>query len=260
MHENHRERMRKRYLQCGNFDGFSTHELLEMALYYTVPRSDTNETAHLLLDRFKNLRGVCSAKPDELKSVPGVGDQSAVFLKLVAEMVRRCAVEREENVICFPTVSSIAQYFCNRYYCVGHEQVYAMFLNNRMNMVDCILLSEGTVNASEANTRMILEAALWRHVGIVVLAHNHPGGLAVPSGSDIDLTVTLQNALGMFDITLLEHLVIAEDRFCPIQQLYCKTFRSSPIAGRLDSAFYEDFYDVDHLAWKAAPVFPESEQ
>ena len=72
MHENHRERMRERYLKSG-FDSFATHEILEMALYYAIPRGDTNEIAHQLMERFGSLKRMFEASVDELQEVPGVG-------------------------------------------------------------------------------------------------------------------------------------------------------------------------------------------
>ena len=82
LHAKHLERMRKRYLATGE-NGFQDHELLELILFYTIPRKDTNEIAHRLLHRFQTLEGVFSASIDELTQVEDIGTQSAIFIKTV---------------------------------------------------------------------------------------------------------------------------------------------------------------------------------
>ena len=92
MHEHHRERMRSRYLAAG-FDGFQSHELLEMLLYYTKARENTNPTAHALMERFGSIKSVMEATVDELMEVAGIGEQSAILLKLVTEFTKRYTEE-----------------------------------------------------------------------------------------------------------------------------------------------------------------------
>lgn len=86
-HEGHRERMKQRYLSQG-LDGFAEHEVLEMLLFYSVPRADTNELAHALLDRFSDLHGVLSAEPRELCQVSGVKMHTAILFRLVSDVYR----------------------------------------------------------------------------------------------------------------------------------------------------------------------------
>ena len=87
VHENHRERMRERYLLNGT-DGMEPHEVLEMMLYYTIPRSDTNPIAHRLIDTFGSFSGVLDASADDLAKVCGIGSKAAVFLKLFNDVRR----------------------------------------------------------------------------------------------------------------------------------------------------------------------------
>lgn len=256
MHEDHRQRMRDRYLQNG-FQGFSDHEMLELVLFYAIPRTNTNDIAHALLERFGSLTRVFEANVDELKQVPKVGAHSAILLKTLFELMRRCARETDNLSKRFDRVSLIAQYFCRSFLGFDHECLYAMFLDNGMTMIDCCLISEGTVNSSSVNVRGIVEKALAKKASSIVLAHNHPHGVAIPSSADLEFTDTLNNFLAPLSVKLLEHLIIVGDRFCPIMKQHCGTFRCSPLSGQIDSGFYDYFYDVDAETWMAPPIFKE---
>ncbi len=255
MHEQHRKRMRERFLQKESFESFAVHELLEMFLYYSIPRTDTNPIAHELFERFGSLKGIFNASVDELEEVAGIGKQSAVMIKMIPEIARRYADEKMAKKATYQSVSEIAQYFCHRFLGVEHECVYMMMFNNRMNMIDCILISEGSVNSTSAPMRLMSEQALKKKASCVVLAHNHPNGLAIPSSNDLKVTDQLNTSFHMLGITLLEHLIIAEDRFCPIMKQHCGTFRTSPLTGHVESAFFDRFYDVDEKEWVCPPIF-----
>lgn len=187
--------MRERCLQYG-FGNFATHELLEMLLYYSIPRSDTNGVAHSLLERFGSLKGVCEASVDELLLVDGVGQQSAILLRLIPELMKRYAMEDVSPREVYDSVGKLADYFVRAFIGLDHECLFMMLLNNRMNMIDCALISEGSVNSSTVPIRLMTQKSLFKKASSVVLAHNHPAGLALPSGRDIEVTETL---LGAFD-------------------------------------------------------------
>lgn len=256
MHDQHRERMRTRYLQ-GGFDSFATHELLEMVLYYSIPRGDTNEIAHLLIERFGSLDRILEASADELQQVAGVGLKSAILLKLIPELARRYAIERHRVGVVFDSVGKLGQFFCDQYIGEADECLYMMLLDNGMRMIDCTKISKGCVNSSPAPIRVIMETAFNKKAAAVVLAHNHPHGLAVPSANDLELTDLLNSTLDAMGITLVEHIIVANDRFCPVMQQHCGTFRCSPISKKIESGFYENFYDVDPETWRAASIFEE---
>ncbi|MBQ7173230.1 MAG: RadC family protein [Clostridia bacterium] len=154
-HDKHRERMRQRYLS-GGFNSFQEHELLEMLLFYAKPRGNTNPTAHALMERFGSLKNVMEASLDELKEVDGIGEQSAILFKLVTEFTRRYAIEAyRPKGYCFRDMKEIAMFIAPKFTGLDHEQLHMMLFNNRMNLLDHCIVSDGVVNSAEGKRRLL---------------------------------------------------------------------------------------------------------
>lgn len=240
LHENHRERMRQRYLQQGA-GGFSTHELLEMLLYQSIPRGDTNGTAHALLEEHGGLGGVLFANADDLCATEGVGIKSAIMLGLVGELVRRCALENRPRSAVFDTFDK-ARFYMEPYF-VGLEveRVYVMMFDNGMRLIDFYLACEGTVNEASPSARMIAERAVRKHAASVLIAHNHPGGFAIATAHDREFTNRVEQALGIFNIPLLEHLLFADGYCIGLVQKYRGTLRASP-TDEDGASFFAKYY------------------
>lgn len=254
MHEQHRERVRARILNHG-LESLADHELLEFYLFHAIPRADTNRLAHELLQRFGSLNAVLEASVEELQTVPSVGLKTAMLLGVPLELMRRYAAGKVAPVQKYDTVSKIAEYFCRRFMGMNRERLYMMLLNSDMSLIDCVLISEGSVNSAQVDTRKLTEEAIYKRASAVVLAHNHPKGLAIPSRNDLEMTDFLRTALEHIQVTLVEHLIIVDDRFCPILQPRYENFRCPPGGRQVDRAFYEHFYNVSAETWTAAPLF-----
>ena len=215
MHENHRERVKKRFLSSG-LDDFAPHNVLELLLFYAVPQKDTNMTAHLLIDRFGSLDKVFDASVEELKEVNGIGDHAATLIKLIPALARRYAIEKNKEGLVFNNVDTMGQYFVSQYIGVTVETVLLLSLDNKFNAIDCVKIHEGSVNSCEITVRKLAEIAFRNNASMVVLAHNHPSGLAIPSSADLYTTQQLHTALNLLGIKMLAHIVVAGEDYANI--------------------------------------------
>ena len=257
LHAHHRQRMRDRAMKNG-FENFADHELLEMLLHQSIPRVDTNPIAHALLEKFGSVKGVLDSSVSDLCAVKGVGQASALQLKLTVEFLRRYERDSLERRTLYNSLGNTVRFLFPYFVGKGVETLYIMLLNNRMNLIRCEKISEGTVNCTDSSVRKIVELALGHQASSVILAHNHPNGLTTPSSADLDMTDTLNNHLQTLGVTLLEHIIFADRRYMPIMRQHCGKFRCSPYTHRLESRFYDRFYDVDKSEYVISPrFFPE---
>lgn len=237
-HEGHRERLKKRFLENG-LDSFEPHNILELLLFYSIPRKDTNEIAHDLLDKFGSLSAVFNADIDELVKIDGVKENTATFIKLIPQLLRQYELDLAKNVTTYDTVDKIGRFFKSLYIGETREAVYIMLLNNRFEKLAVKKLHEGSVNSTQISVRKIVEEVTRCNASMVVLAHNHPSGFKTPSYEDIDTTSMLSSTLEKIDILLLEHFLIADETYTPIIR---NTFSNS-IVSDVQRDFYQKSYE-----------------
>ncbi len=253
VHSHHRERMRRRIIGKG-FDELEDHEFLECLLYSAQPRCDTNVFAHNLLEHFGTLKHIFSATPEELMQVKGIGEQTAIFLVSYGAALRRVMAELTKQNGKFDSLSKIVHFLHGQFLGLGHERLYMLLFDNRMHMLDCITVSEGTVCSAEVPTRLMVETLFRRRAAAVILAHNHPDGMPIPSPDDIHITEELDKMLEMLQIELVEHLVFADNKFCTIIKEHCKIYRISSVSAAFNHEFYENFYDMGNPPYEVQPL------
>ena len=212
VHEGHRERMR-RQMKTSGMDSLSDVQLLEVALYYAIARRDTNEIAHALLRRFGSLSGVLEAPRAELLKIDGVGESAADLLLLFIQMERRHLMDRAGRQTILDTTYKCAQYLMPRFIGEQEEVVYLLCLDAKCKALDCSLIHRGAVNMTAISVRKIVKAALDHNATSVVVAHNHPSGLALPSREDRATTLALKAALDAVDVVLVDHVIVADGDF-----------------------------------------------
>ena len=212
IHKGHRERLKQRFLEEG-LDGFTDIQVLELLLFYVIPRRDTNPVAHALLDRFGSLTQVLEAPVEELKKVEGIGQETAVFLNLIPSAGRYYLVDKTMQSRVLKTIDQCGAYLLPFFFGRKVETVFLLCLDAKCKVLCCKEVGEGSVNSAGISVRKIVETALGANATAVVLAHNHPSGIAVPSHEDIQTTHRIAAALRAVDVHLVDHIVVADDDY-----------------------------------------------
>ena len=216
-HNGHRDRMRKRFLKNGLQD-FDEHEVLELLLFYCIPRKNTNEVAHRLCSQFGSFSKVLEASVHELKKVEGIGENAATFLAMIREVNRYYQINRYSLSEPLNTIEACGSYLREFFSIERNESVYLLCLDAKCMAISCDKVVEGSVNAAIIPTRRIVQMALERNATSVVIAHNHPSGIAVPSDEDKLATMKLAKTLFSVGISLVDHIVVADDEFVSLAQ------------------------------------------
>lgn len=217
VHDGHRARKREQFLQHG-LDAFADHEVLELLLFYALPRRDTNPVAHELIDRFGSLEQVLAASPEDLEQIPGMGTAAAALIKLVPQITRRARVSSADTELPLDTTERIGRFFVEQYIAEKQEIMYQLCLDAKGRMLSCRRVSEGSAAAVSLNLRQIVENALRSNAVLVALAHNHPSGVAFPSREDIAATLQVRGALETIGVQLVDHIIVADDDYVSLRQ------------------------------------------
>lgn len=220
MHENHRDRMRQRFESQG-IEHFDPHQVLEMLLFYAIPRKNTNEIAHRLLDTFGGFAKVMDAPVEELEKVEGMGHRSALFLKLVRSSHSYYSLSAASETKQMRTISDCAAYLMAKLDGKRNEEVYLMCLDGKRCLINCVKLAEGDISSANVSVRKVVNVALSNNAAVVVLAHNHPGGFAIPSEEDIHVTVRLAQTLHQTGIYFLDHIIVTDNDYVSMVRSGC---------------------------------------
>lgn len=204
--------MKARYRDHG-LDNFNDVNVLELLLFYAIPRKDTNELAHALLDHFGSLDRIFEASVPELEEVPGIGENTALLITLVPQITRRYLMAKG-NCICSITSSAEAgKYLVPRLMFEKEEKLLLLCLDAKKSVISCVSLGSGVINAVDVNVRKVVENAVRNRASSVILAHNHPSGVALPSREDERITREIASALKLVGIPLDDHIIVAGDDF-----------------------------------------------
>ena len=216
-HKGHRERLKLRFLESG-LDSFTDVQALELLLFYAIPQKDTNPIAHALLERFGSLSQVLDAEVEELKKVPGISDHAATLLRLTTELARFYQVDTARRTEVLTSLDACGAYLVPRFFGRKVETVFLLCLDAKCKVLCCREIGEGSVNAASISVRKVVEAALSANATTVVLAHNHPSGVALPSADDVQTTRRIAAALSAVEVQLIDHIVVAEGDFISMAQ------------------------------------------
>ncbi|MBQ7769105.1 MAG: DNA repair protein RadC [Oscillospiraceae bacterium] len=217
IHEGHRQRLKDRFRREG-LDNFDELYVLELLLFYCIPRKDTNPIAHRLLDQFGSLTAVLEASPEELEKVEGISEAASTFLSLIPQVGRYYQVCRTKQGKTLRDSNQCGNYLLPYFIGRDTENVFLLCLDAKCEVICCKKVGEGNVNSANIPIRRVVEMALSANATSVVLAHNHPSGLALPSADDIQTTLRVAAALEAVEIALADHIVVSGKDFVSMAQ------------------------------------------
>ncbi|MEG1551155.1 MAG: DNA repair protein RadC [Oscillospiraceae bacterium] len=209
LHTGHRVRLKTRFKEEG-LKNFDDHNVLELLLFYALPQVDTNDIAHSLIDEFGSLSGVFEASVDSLKNVKGIGENAALLIKLIPEVFSRYEkdkLKKETDVL--NSVESAGRFFISYFRGITNEHFVAVCLDNKGRVKKTFSVSEGSINSTDVNIRKIAGTVINTNSSAIIVAHNHPAGVAAPSLGDVEATRNLVMTLKKLDIQVNDHFIIA---------------------------------------------------
>lgn len=213
LHAGHRERLREQFLSAGT-DIFRAHQILELLLFYSVPRRDTNDLAHALIDHFGSAFRVLTANQEELTAVKGIGAHTAEFIVDYREFVAGALEEtsQADTPDNYDRAKMIERVLLEHYDTHRQEHAIMLFLNNHFDIFDIQTVTEGSIHSARFHPKDAVRMALHRHAALIVIAHNHPTGLAVPTREDRLITEELERHFNLMGIKLIDHFLVANSR------------------------------------------------
>lgn len=213
----HRSRMRDRFRKEG-LDSFEDVHVLELLLQYSIPRIDTKPLARELLNRFGSFCAVLEASEESLTQVHGIGVQTATFLRLVNAVGRHYQISLQKSPTVLNSIQDCGDYLSKFFLGRRVETVYMLAMDGKRRLICCQKLGEGELNSTLIPVRKLVEMILSANAAAVVLAHSHPGGLAVPSLEDIQITRNMGKVLASLNVALVDHLIFTEDDWISMVQ------------------------------------------
>ena len=218
LHENHRQRVKNRFIITKDLDVFADHEVLEMLLFYAIPRQNVNEMAHKILNEFGNLHKVFEANPKEIQSRCGVTENVAVLFSMMSPLFRRYQRDKLRKRVQFNNTEAIAKYIKTAYIGRKNETFMLMCLDKSRSLLSMDVMEEGTLDVVEIYPRKIIRHAVDHGASYLVLAHNHPSGHMKVSDSDRTSTFAMMKYLKTLNIEILDHIIIVNDDYISLQE------------------------------------------
>jgi DNA repair protein RadC len=208
LHKGHRERLIKKFLSVP--DQFSEHELLEVLLFYAVPRKDTNALAHKLLNVFGSLEGVFSAEPSALTSVDGVGEKVACMLSVMGAIMKRKDISIKKNVRLY-TVAEAKEILFSMFKGQNTEKLVVLYLNKKYHLKGTSKFCDYDMLGVKAEVPELVDSLSANRSAYAIVAHNHPSNCAEPSDSDDLATKKLSILCEFYGITLIDHFIVTDN-------------------------------------------------
>lgn len=213
LHAGHRERIRELYHKQG-MNGMADHAVLELLLTYVIPRKDVNELAHRLLNSFGSLTGVLEADPLQLSGVADVGEKTGLFLHFIYDLHRRLtldSVSTPNGAVRLETPETACRYAIALGMGDRYETLRVICLDSNMTVQHAETLQIGTLSHVSFEPRRVIETALLHKARYLILTHNHPSGILIPSQEDIETAKMIEQISSSLEIDVRDQLILSRN-------------------------------------------------
>lgn len=205
LHSGHRERLRKRFLETG-INGFEEHELLELLLFYALPRINTNEIAHALINKFGSVAAVLDADREEIASVKGLSENSAILLSIMGDMCHdysdaSCSDRK------FTCMSEVKTYLLDYFRPIRSEICVIMNVSMRCELMGMHCFTYNELLPEFINPRNLAEIVFRNRIRRIIIEQNRAGRLPVPDENDYVITKTLSELLCPLGVEVYDHII-----------------------------------------------------
>lgn len=230
VHDGHRKRVKEEFLK-NDLDHLPPHRVLELLLFFSIPQGDTNELAHALMDRFGSFSAVLEAPYEELLKIPGVGQHTACHISLLRSVARRYCTEKAEMQPAQDPLDAIGKQMVARYIGYTEERLTLVCLDNSLRVLYFDMVKAGVADMVQLQFRDLAKIALGCNATNIILGHNHPNGVALPSRADKETTIALFHRFRELDIDLLDHFIVAGGDYLSMAEsgIFSAAFLTQPV-------------------------------
>lgn len=206
IHSGHRQRLKDKFISAK--ETFSEHEILELLLFYSIPRKNTNDIAHKLIDTFGSLSEILKADVNSLKLVDGLGENSAIFLNLLGYVNKLTNISSNTN-LSLSTISDAKQRIISLFKDADHEIFYVIYLNKKDLVTKIEKFDSGDKTKVLINLQELTKSVILNNPTSIIVCHNHFSKYPKPSADDDRLTAKLIYLLNSLKVNFYDHLIVS---------------------------------------------------
>lgn len=247
-HAGHRQRLKNKVRMYG-LKSLSIHEVLELLLTYTIPQKDTNALAHELIDKYNGFSNVLEADYNDLLTVNGVGEETALFLTILPDVFDLLKKYKSKvNEVRLNCPKDCMEYFRKNYELKSKEYLYVIGLNSLNRIVKTFEIEGMNDINIKIGLKDFAQMITGKMITAIILFHTHPNGKAYPSVEDIDTTQKIFDICSIMGVSLLDHLILNENDYysfgCEgllkeMQDKYANVYSFS----KANASFHQNKYD-----------------
>ncbi len=204
------DRPREKLLHKGA-EALTDAELLAIFLRTGIKGKTAVDLARDLIADNGGLSPLLAANEEQFCQSKGLGQAKYVQMQAVVEMSRRYLEEKIQRGDALDNVNDVKNYLKSRLQHYPFEVFSCLFLDNKHRVIEYEELFRGTIDGASVHPREVVRRVLHHNAAAIILAHNHPSGIAEPSQSDMQITTKLKQALEMIDVRVLDHFIIGDE-------------------------------------------------